>query len=378
MTQRGKLTDAYMVVPDLCNSTSIGWRDHDRGLHFHKRHETFCLTAAGLAIDSERFKAMGDGVMVEFANAADACDAALKMHKEAIIVRRQRGFGEFHVKITVSQGAFLRSPETQRWIGVLPTKAARIGLFARQDEIWIDDATLKSVIPHLGSLKAVADPLDKQGGAAAFKVLLRGFDGTSFSVHQLRRGSEQPSLQSDELKKEWHLLWTDVEVWVKQLANALEMKFKPRWLLGIGRSGAILAGMIAGNLKYKINHNHVPVSVVERTHKGNDYFLSSITEPEQRYSKDGDLSNPFRREGPSWALGPVLVVLGEAKTGGSVNSVRTWLQHRGFQAASIRTAALVARANVDYKYLRGDSALMPWQLVTGYDREWATYRALRR
>jgi hypothetical protein len=135
--------------------------------------------------------------------------------------------------------------------------------------------------------------------------------------------------------------------------------------------------MIAGNLAYKINHDHAPVSVIERAHKGKDYFLSGMTEPEERYSESGEMLHPSRKRVLSWARGPVLVVLGEAKSGGSINSARTWLQRRGFRASAIRTAALVARANVDYKYVHGESALLPWRLVTGYDPEWATYRARR-
>jgi hypothetical protein len=97
--------------------------------------------------------------------------------------------------------------------------------------------TFRGVTPHLRSLRAVADSLDKESGAAAFRVLLKGFDGSSFSVHELRRGGGRPSPKPDQLKKEWHLLWTDVEVWVKQLANALERnRFNPRWLLGVGQA----------------------------------------------------------------------------------------------------------------------------------------------
>jgi hypothetical protein len=56
MAHTRTLSDAYMVVSDLCNSTSIGWRDHERGLRFHKRHEGLCLTASELAADSRRLE----------------------------------------------------------------------------------------------------------------------------------------------------------------------------------------------------------------------------------------------------------------------------------------------------------------------------------
>lgn len=376
MARRRTLSDAYMLISDLCNSTSIGWRDHDRGLRFHERHEALCLQVCGLTPDSKRYKAMGDGAMIEFSSARDACKAALMLQAKAVQVRRHRGFSNFHLKITVSHGAFLRSPKTQRWIGVLPTKASRISLFAREDEVWIDDVTLLGVKPHLRFLAAAAEDVAREEKAAAFRVLLKGFGGSHFTIHQLRRSGWTRKLSADELKKEWHLLWTDVEMWVKQLTKRLEKeRFSPRWIVGIGRSGAILGGMIAGNLAFKIGDDHVPVSVIERTHGRHSYVLCSITEAKERYNNEGNLlDGSTRRGGKPWALGPVLVVLGEAKTGGSMKSARTWLKRRGFNNAAIRTAALVASTRVNYCYVRGDSALLPWQLVPGYDRDWATYR----
>lgn len=375
------LQDGYILNSDLCNSTALAWRDHDTGVLFHQKHEELCLAAASVEADDPRYKAMGDGAMVEFSSAVAACKAAMSLLSKAAALRATTGFESFNVKITVSHGSFLRSPSTQRWIGVLPTKSARFALLARKDEVWIDDVTRCALPPHLPALQATVD--DNCMDGAAYRVLLKGFDGTSFSIHQLRPTNTLASLSADEKRKEWRLLWTDVEVWIERVAKKLDNEgIKPRWILGIGRSGAVLGGIMAGNLKVKWNHDFVPVSVVERTHAGEHYVLSTITDPPTTYDKTGTALAAAVNAPTAHSPGDVLVVLGEAKSRGSLNAARSWLCSRGIQQQNIREVALVMDTTLKATeprlydwFVEGRSALLPWQLVPGYDREWSTYRA---
>jgi hypothetical protein len=125
---------------------------------------------------------------------------------------------------------------------------------------------------------------------------------------------------------------------VKQIVAEIERRgFSPFLVVGIGRSGAILAGLIAGNLSNNNQWGHVKIALVERFHDGDNVVLSTITEPGEAYRK----GLPVGDSKPHAAVdaGPCLVVMGEAKTNNSFKSARAWLERRGIK--EIKTAALI-------------------------------------
>ena len=143
-------------------------------------------------------------------------------------------------------------------------------------------------------------------------------------------------------------------------------------MVGIGRSGAILGGIIAGNLRAA--DGHVPVDVCERTQppSGAERVISSLTENPETYIGH-TLLKGSRPPTPAWDLGSVLLVIGEAKTNGSFDSVRAWLKRRGI--VDIKTLALVRgrEASPDFFCFEAQNAWLPWQFTPGYDLQWPTY-----
>ena len=371
---------ACMVLSDLTGSTSAMWTDAKTGVGLQAAHEALCEDAAS-PIARSQLKALGDGVMIEIEDPLVACTVAMQIVAKAEEIRMladgsltSKSFENFRVKVTVVSGEFRRARGTQKWVGLLPTKVTRMGNFARSNEIWIDNQIAESIRPSLGNLGAEYDPDPRNG--AAFYVLLKGLEGNRFAIHQLRKKGEPTSLTKDEQAKEYILSWTDVVAGLKSIVSKVRASdFKPTRVVGIGRSGAIIAGIVAGNLELDDNRSQVPVDVCNRYHReptGPGRIISTITEPEEIYNAD-QFQEASEEPRSAWQPGPVLLVMAEAKTDVSFRSVRTWLQRRGVR--EIKTAALTKgwNANPDFYELRAESAWLPWQFKSGYDQDWPTY-----
>ena len=224
---------AYMVISDLCGSTSKTWKDVKTGIGLQSFHETLCANISGKSLDDSTFKSIGDGVMMEFSDPVEACGVALNILREAEGYRKLAGrnvtcrqYESLHLKIIVASGHFHRAPNTQKWLGVLPTKASRIAEYARTDEIWVDSELRMQIHPSLDSLCAKCDGIAKNG--AAFHLLLRGFNKSEFAIHNLRPASSRAPLTEDEMSKEYILSWNDVMVGIRHVTASIEeRKFLP-------------------------------------------------------------------------------------------------------------------------------------------------------
>jgi hypoxanthine phosphoribosyltransferase len=373
---------SHLVISDLCESTPMLVKKFKAGVGLQAAHEQLCSEVSGVPPADPKFKSMGDGVWMQIDDAFQACRNALAIIDEASRLRTRAEAGEghpafkdFHLKVVVASGRFIRARGSQRWLGMLPAKAARISTFARKDEVWIDDAVAGAIAHLLTDLNAEFGP--DPGKGAAFYIPLKGLEPALVMIRQLRRKGSHPGLtEEDEQAKIWLLPWSDVMARLKEIVKKVEGSgLKPSRVVGIGRSGAILGGIIAGNLRAE--GGHIPIDVVERTHIGkNDprRVISTITEPKETY-RDFDLDPDDTSEEPRevWESGPILLVIGEAKTGRSFNSAIAWLNRRG--ASDIRTVALVKSkaTTVDFYSLEAENALLPWQFVSGYDHAWPTF-----
>lgn len=127
----GDFQSGYMVLSDLCGSTDVASRDLATGAALQAAHEAVCAKLSGNVVDSPHFKSLGDGVMIELPDALQACRIALQLIEVAheLRLRASRGqirseFDTFTLKVVVVSGRFLPAADTQRWLGLLPTKAA--------------------------------------------------------------------------------------------------------------------------------------------------------------------------------------------------------------------------------------------------------------
>ncbi len=364
---------ACMVISDLCGSTSIAFANVHVGSALQAAHEALCAEVSGLSIDAPAFKAMGDGVMIEVPDPVQASQVALAIADRAGQLRKKAearsvdpAFQQFVVKLVVAAGEFRRAPGSQRWLGMLPTKASRIAAFARDGEVWVDNEVALAIRPYLSSdLAAECDP--DPGNGAAFYVPLKGLDNARISVHLLRRKGQDVALETDELKKAWKIPWSYVMTELKRVSGKIaESGFNPDQVVGIGRSGAILGGIVAGNL------GHLPIETVERRHDDPRRILSTLTEPDEIYN--GDVRDPGALDPrPAWKARRVLLVMGEAKSAQSFFAAREWLRVRGVD--DVRTLAFLKTpiAPADWWCLEAPNAWMPWQFKAGYDAGWPTY-----
>lgn len=363
---------AYMVISDLTGSTDATFADARVGAALQHAHQALCSEVAKESLDSQKFKAMGDGVMIEVSQAVKACRIALSLVDEATYIRNEAGkslpseFRDFRLKVIVAVGEFRRSPGTQRWLGFLPTKASRIAAFARTNEVWVDNEVALEIRPYLIHLDASCDYIYENG--AAFFVPLKGLSDARISIHLLNRKDTPRNVTKDELKKTWQIPWGSVMSWLGDIATQIRhSSFNPTRVVGLGRSGAILGGILAGNL------GHLPVDVLERRLEGRKRILSTITEPQETYNGDS-CEVAIREPMATWdRQARVLLVIGEDKTGLSLAAGRAWLARRG--VTEIRTVALVRSqsAEADWYWLESGNAWMPWQFVSGYDLLWPTY-----
>lgn len=302
---------SFMVESDLCGSTAITWKDWRTGVGLQAAHERVCLNASELTPDSPSFKSLGDGVMMEFDDPVQACRVALDLIDESTRLRvlANQGrypslFKEFFLKVVVVAGDFKAAGHTQRWLGLLPTKAARYSAYAQPDQVWIDSTVRECIHPRSRDLNCECG--DKPENGDAFKLFLKGLGGGNFTIHNLRRTGAPSPLTDDERLKPGKLSWENVMEGVKHIVAEIERnKFSPALVVGIGRSGSILAGMIAGNIPSKNQWGHVKVALIERFHDGENVVLSTITEPGETYRK-GVLEGTRSLMSP---LMPVLVSL---------------------------------------------------------------------
>jgi hypothetical protein len=372
---------SFMVASDLCGSTAITWKEWRTGVGLQAAHERVCLNASGLTPDSPSFKALGDGVMMEFDDPIQACRVALDLVDESKRLRLladqgryESAFKEFFLKLVVVAGDYRTAEHTQRWLGLLPTKAARYSVHAQPDQVWIDNTVREHVHPKLRDLNCECG--DKSENGDAFKVFLKGLGGGNFTIHNLRRRGTPSPLTDDERLKPGKLTWDNVMEGVKYIVAEIERaKFSPSLVVGIGRSGGILAGMIAGNLPSKNQWGHVKVALIERFHDGENVILSTITEPDEAYRNGLLVGEGEPHIAPDG--GACLLAMGEAKTNNSFNSAKTWLGRRNI--TEVKTAALIKGFECrmpppDFFWEELSAAWMPWQFAKGYDRDWHYFR----
>ena len=218
----------------------------------------------------------------EVAEPVKACRIALELIEEAKQLRKMAGegtvareFNQFRLKVVVVEGEFRRAQGTQRWIGVLPTKASRIAAFARQDEVWVDNEVAASIRPYLRTLAAECDY--DHGNGAAFWVPLKGLGDTAISIQFLRKKGAPVPLTRDELRKSWQMPWPHV-------MGPFEADYRsnPEEWFCAGPSGGDrkVGGDPWGH--HRRESGHLPIDVIERRHDGSRRILSTITERPER------------------------------------------------------------------------------------------------
>ena len=322
-----------MVLSDLCGSTELSSRDLQAGAALQAAHEALTAIVADKPIESPHFKSLGDGTMIEEADPVTACSIALQLIEASRELRAYASLGQvpaefnhFVLKVVVASGQFFAAAGTQRWLGLLPTKAARLSAHAIPNEVWIDSGVADVIGPFLDKLNADIDYQPING--AAFNVPFKGFVERTFTIHQLRTRGQATSLRNDELQKELMLTWSDVTAGLKDVVDQVQKaRLIPKRVVGIGRSGAIIGGIIAGNLPSA--RNHLPVDVIERTQPptGAERVLSTLTEAPECYEGQ-TLKTADAAAKVAWDPGLVLLAIGEAKTHGSFNSAKAWLRRR--------------------------------------------------
>jgi hypothetical protein len=208
---------SFMVESDLCGSTAITWSIWRTGLGLQAAHEALCLTVSGLAPESQSFKALGDGIMMEFDDPVKACRVALDLIEESKKLRVQAdqgrcpgAFKEFFLKVVVVGGAYNPADNTQRWLGLLPTKSARCSAHAQPDQIWIDNSVREAIRPYLGDLSCECGDQPENGDA--FRIFPKGLGDGGFIIHNLRRKGTLSPLTDDERTKPGKVTWDNIMV----------------------------------------------------------------------------------------------------------------------------------------------------------------------
>jgi hypoxanthine phosphoribosyltransferase len=144
--------------------------------------------------------------------------------------------------------------------------------------------------------------------------------------------------------------WKQVEKLVKVLLEEMRTRgYRPDLVLGIGRGGAILGGMLAGNL------GHIPLAVVDTELDHSD----GVSKARIRFP---DCC-------PSLTDKSVLVVVGELFSGEDLRQGMEFVRSR--HPAQIRTATLLthpaASVRPDFVGLKTDRPLSaPWRITDAY------------
>jgi hypothetical protein len=201
---------------------------------------------------------------------------------------------------------------------------------------------------------------------ATFNVPLKGFRD-SCRIDELCLDADGASERIQERGKELCLTWPDVIDALRWLVDQIrESGFRPRQVVAVGRSGAILGGILAADLA--AGEGHVPIHVCDqaRLPDGSRRMISTLTEPPETFSA-GQLVERSQPSKPAWDPGPVLLVIGEAKSNEPFDCARGWLRERGI--TDVKTLALVrsAKARPDYFRFEAQDPLLPWQFSSEYD-----------
>ena len=177
-----------------------------------------------------------------------------------------------------------------------------------------------------------------------FVFAVIGLLGTAWKTIQIWRTSQE-------------LSWSDFERYTKDVIRGIKQdNFLPEIILGIGRGGAFVGGVISGNLHYesKQNERNIPVLVVDRFYEWKSGRRVEVP------NNMVDLS-PLRGK-------RVLLVAGDVLGGGTMKSFLDQLEK--VSPSAVKTACLVKNVtstmNPDYvgKEIPGDFK-MPW-MYRGY------------
>lgn len=157
-------------------------------------------------------------------------------------------------------------------------------------------------------------------------------------------------LFAEEMRNRRRFGWKHVERLVTRLiADMTARDYTPDLVLGVGRGGAILAGMLAGNL------GHLPLAVI-------DTVLD-------RSDGESRASIRFPECCPALRDKSVLVVVGELYSGIDLRNGIEFVRHR--HPREIRTATLLthpaAAVQPDFVGLETDKPLTaPWRITDSY------------
>jgi uncharacterized protein len=157
-------------------------------------------------------------------------------------------------------------------------------------------------------------------------------------------------LFSEEMRNRKQFGWKHVEKLVKALINKMQVQqYKPDVIIGIGRGGAILAGILAGNL------GHVPLAVMDTIIDRS----TGISSAKIRYPA----TCPDIRDKS------VLLVVGELYSGEDLKQGMEFVKRK--HPKEVRTASLLthpaASVRPDYVGLESAKPLTaPWRITESY------------
>jgi hypoxanthine phosphoribosyltransferase len=173
-----------------------------------------------------------------------------------------------------------------------------------------------------------------------------------------RRGAREPD--DEDGHGRW-ISWREVQEWARETRAALaRARFDPDMVIGLGRGGAILGGMIAGALGLK------PVTVLDMVHRPDE------EEGEEERHIEGALELTGY-EGTFKAL----LVQGEVRSGRSLLAAQEFVEGKVREkrklSLELRTIALVVYPEVPVEerpdhYLKLAKLDPPWRGIPGYQR----------
>lgn len=157
-------------------------------------------------------------------------------------------------------------------------------------------------------------------------------------------------LFAEEMRSRRRFGWKQVEKLVKAMLNEMQTRsYKPELVLGIGRGGSILAGMLAGNL------GHLPMAVLDTVLD----HPEGISKVEFRFP---DCCPPIKGK-------RVLLVVGELYSGEDLRHAIDYTRRR--HPAEIKTASLLthpaASVRPDFVGMESNKPLTaPWRITDAY------------
>jgi hypoxanthine phosphoribosyltransferase len=157
-------------------------------------------------------------------------------------------------------------------------------------------------------------------------------------------------LFAEEMRSRRRFGWKQVEALVRQMLKEMQSRnYRPDLVLGVGRGGSILAGMLAGNL------GHLPMAVLD----------TELDRPE------GISKVEFRFPSccPPLKDKRILLVVGELYSGEDLNHAIQFARRR--HPAEIKTASLLthpaALVRPDFIGLESNKPLSaPWRMTDTY------------